>query len=81
MKVKVKFFAAPREALQRSELEQELKSGATVRELLEVLGNRFPVLQPYTGSVKVAVNHKYAAPETELQEGDEVACLPPVGGG
>jgi len=27
------------------------------------------------------VNRQYAAPETELREGDEVACLPPVGGG
>jgi molybdopterin converting factor small subunit len=28
-----------------------------------------------------AVNHRYVSPETVLHEGDEVAFIPPVGGG
>lgn len=81
MKVKVKFFAAPREALQRGEVEQELPSGATVAELVQALVQSYPVLAPYMSRAKVAINQKYATPEAVLREGDEVACLPPVGGG
>jgi molybdopterin converting factor subunit 1 len=81
MKVKIRFFAAPREALQRGEVEQELPSGATVAELVQALVQSYPVLAPYMGRAKVAINQKYAAPDTVLHEGDEVACLPPVGGG
>jgi molybdopterin converting factor small subunit len=31
--------------------------------------------------MKVAVNRRYAQTGAELHDGDEVACLPPVGGG
>jgi MoaD family protein len=81
MKVTIKFFAAPREALNRAQVEQELPPGATVRQLLERLCVEYPVLGEYMHRVKIAVNLKYTSPEMELHDGDEVACLPPVGGG
>jgi len=81
MKVKVKFFAAPREALSKSEVEQELPPGATVGVLLERLSRDYPVLRSYIEGMRVAVNHRYAAGEAQLADGDEIACLPPVGGG
>jgi len=81
VKVKVRFFAASREAMGTGEIEQELPPGSTVEELMARLANEYPALRPYTRLIKVAVNRQYAAPETELREGDEVACLPPVGGG
>ncbi len=81
MKVKVKFFGAPREGLGRREIEQELAPGSTVRELMNLLIDEYPVLLSYSRLLNIAVNRKYAALETELHEGDEVACLPPVGGG
>ncbi|MEB3321192.1 MAG: MoaD/ThiS family protein [Synechococcaceae cyanobacterium] len=31
--------------------------------------------------VRVAVNHRFAQPDTPLQPGDEVAFLPPISGG
>ena len=34
-----------------------------------------------SGSLLVAVNREYAAPETALRDGDEVAFFPPVTGG
>jgi len=81
MKVTVKFFAAPREALQRGEVQHELPADATVVELVRSLVQAYPVLEPYMCRAKVAVNQKYAAVETVLHDGDEVAFLPPVGGG
>lgn len=79
--VRVRFFAAPREVLGVSELEIALPGTATVADLIARLVEMYPVLQPYVRSLSVAVNRSYTGLQTRLQEGDEVACLPPVGGG
>ena len=81
MKVKVKFFAAPREVLGTEEMEMEIMPGTTVGELINLLTERYPPLRPHTRFVSVAVNRAYVGMQTELHDGDEVACLPPVGGG
>lgn len=81
IRVRVKFFAAPREALGKNEVEVTLSKGATVADLIEHLKAEYPVLRAYTRFLSVAVNRAYVGMQTELQDGDEVACLPPVGGG
>jgi len=81
MKVRIKFFAAPREALGTGEVEQELPSGSRVQELMALLWKEYPALRPYACLTRIAVNRKYVAWESELHDGDEVACVPPVGGG
>ncbi len=58
-----------------------LPEGATVRQLLDCLLTEFPALSEWLPSVRVAVNCEYAAPDTVLHEGDEVALIPPVSGG
>ncbi len=81
IKVHVRFFAAPREALGQDRIETEIPTGTTVGELLDLLAEEHPVLQSYLRFVSVAVNRAYVGMGTELGDGDEVACLPPVGGG
>jgi len=81
IRVRVRFFAAPREALGVGEIEREIPAGTTVGELVELLTEEYPVLRAYTRFISVAVNRAYVGMQTELQDGDEVACLPPVGGG
>jgi molybdopterin converting factor subunit 1 len=81
IEVTVKFFAAPREALGRQELTQTVPAGTTVGQLLERLVEAHPVLQAHTRFVNAAVNRAYVGMQTELHDGDEVAYLPPVGGG
>ena len=81
IRVKVKFFAAPREALGMREIEVDLPVGTTAGELIDRLTEEYPVLRPYTRFINVAVNRAYVGMQTELHDGDEVACLPPVGGG
>ena len=45
-------------------------------------GRGFPALAPRTRAVdSCAVNEEYAKFDTPLQDGDEVAFLPPVSGG
>jgi len=81
IQVKVKFFAAPREALDQNELQVEIPKATTVEELLDLLKERYPVLRSYVRFLSVAVNRAYVGMGTELHDGDVVACLPPVGGG
>ncbi len=81
IRVKVRFFAAPREALGVEEIEREVPAGTTVGELIHLLEKEYPILRAYTRFVSVAVNRAYVGMQTELHDGDEVACLPPVGGG
>jgi molybdopterin synthase sulfur carrier subunit len=81
IRVRVRFFAAPREAVGTGEIEKEIPAGTTVGELIERLTKEVPALRPYTRFISVAVNRAYVGMQTELHDGDEVACLPPVGGG
>ena len=81
IRVHVRFFAAPREALGTAEAEMEIPAGSTVEELIGLLTDKYPVLGEYTRFLSVAVNRAYASTQTELHDGDEIACLPPVGGG
>jgi MoaD family protein len=81
IRVRVKFFAAPRQALGTDEIDLDIAVGSTVKDLIRVLRDRYPVLESYTRFLNVAVNRAYVGMQTELHDGDEVACLPPVGGG
>jgi molybdopterin converting factor small subunit len=79
MKVTVKFFAGPRERLGVSELVRELPAGGTVRVLVGKLEQDYPDLGSFR--CRYAVNSAYVPLDAELCDGDEVACIPPVGGG
>jgi molybdopterin converting factor subunit 1 len=81
IRVRVRFFAAPREALGTNELEMDVPPGTTVGRLVEMLLEQHPVLLPFTRFLNVAVNRAYVSMQTVLHDGDDVACLPPVGGG
>ena len=79
--VRVRFFAAPREALGTNELEMDVAPGTTVGRMVDLLIEQHPILRPFTRFLNVAVNRAYVGMQTVLHDGDEVACLPPVGGG
>lgn len=81
MKITVKLFASVRQRLGRSTLEMELPAGATVADLQARLQAAYPQLRLDSGGVLLAVNLRYAPPDRVLGEGDEVALIPPVGGG
>jgi MoaD family protein len=81
IRVQVKFFAAPREALGTDEIALDIPVGSRVKDLIDTLREMHPVLESYTRFLSVAVNRAYVGRQTELHDGDVVACLPPVGGG
>jgi molybdopterin converting factor subunit 1 len=79
MCVRVRLFAAYREAAGTRELEVPLAPGARVSDLVDVLAVRLPALLSAPGLV--AVNQAYVRPDFELHDADEVAFIPPVSGG
>ena len=81
MKVRVLFFAALRERLQRTEASLELNEGATVADLWSSLCGEHQSLQDIAGTVSFAVNREYAGRDRQLSAGDAVALIPPVSGG
>jgi molybdopterin converting factor subunit 1 len=81
IEVKVTFFAGPRETLGTNQVLLEIPAGSTVRDLITLLVEEYPALQPYARFVSIAVNRAYVGMQTTLHDGDEAAFLPPVGGG
>lgn len=81
MKVKVRFFAAYREILGQRETEVELPKGARVSLLLANLIKEWPALSEVAAMSRFVVNQEFVSPDTLLEEGDEVAFIPPVAGG
>jgi molybdopterin synthase catalytic subunit len=81
MKVQVRLFAALREAAGMAQMEMELAPQAKVQDLMDSLALHYPALRSQLDFVRAAVNRQYVSMLAELADGDEVAVVPPVGGG
>ncbi len=81
MRVTVRLFARLRDIAGAAELMRDLQPGATIGSVWRGLAREFPDLAQYERSISAAVNADYARMDRVLQDGDEVAFLPPVSGG
>lgn len=79
--VRVRLFAAHREAAGRAVVEVELPSGATVGDLRRALAHAVPALLRAGAPAVVAVNGEFADDARRLNARDEIALFPPVAGG
>lgn len=79
MKITVRCFASVRELFGQDVLEREVPAGTTLEGLKNLLAEEAPDLLRLP--LAQAVNLQYAKPERELQDGDEVAFIPPISGG
>ncbi|MEY4704975.1 MAG: hypothetical protein RL042_1177 [Nitrospirota bacterium] len=66
-----------------SELSLELNGARQVKDLVALLTVQYPQIGELIQKKKVlvSVNHDIAHEETTIQDGDEVALLPPFAGG
>jgi molybdopterin synthase catalytic subunit len=81
VRVHIRLFAMQRELAGTRAQDITLPAGATIEDAWSALVGLFPVLAPGRPAVRFARNGSYAPPDTALEEGDEVAMIPPVSGG
>lgn len=81
MNVQVLCFARLREIVGDASAQLECASGARIAEVWENLSRAHPQLAALRSSTRAARNGALVGFEQELAEGDEIAFLPPVGGG
>jgi len=80
IKIKLKCFSQVKYALETDELTLELEIGTTLVQLEKLI--RKKAAGELDGvSLRFALNQKYIPDDTELNDGDEVAFIPPVQGG
>ena len=81
MNVRVLAFARLRELLGFGAREIEVADGTTLDGVWTELARGADGLEALRASTRFARNGALAAGETAVREGDEIALLPPVGGG
>ena len=79
--VRVLLFDVLRRETGRRELALEVAGGATGTDLLDELAAAHPPVARHRPTIRLAVNHRYVALGTVLEDGDEVALITPVSGG
>ncbi|HZG10993.1 MAG: molybdopterin converting factor subunit 1 [Kurthia gibsonii] len=76
--ISILFFAQLQESMGQSQMEVPLE-GKTVAEVKTWLEKEYPLLS--LGQVMTAVNEEFARDQTIVNEGDQVAFIPPISGG
>lgn len=78
--MRILFFAHLKDVTRCSEMNlscAETNADGLWRELITA----HPGLERFRGSVRLAKNSEYVAPEARFTDADEVALIPPVSGG
>ena len=81
MKVNTRLFAGLHQLVGERVVTLEVPAGATVAVLRDQLGEQYPQVHDLLPNVICAVAEDYVAMDYVLQEGDDVALIPPVSGG
>jgi len=81
MHVIVKYFSALRDITGKMREEVTVADGATLSQLLEWFFKSYPNAEAFREELLVLVNGRTVDGSYKLQEGDEVALMPPVSGG
>lgn len=81
MRVTIRLFARLRDLVGASELIRDVATPATVASVWNTLIAEYPAARDYERTMSVAVNTNYARLHSPVEDGDEVAFLPPVSGG
>ena len=82
--ISVKLFGMTKSlAGNQPSLSLAMGNGRSVKNLVELINKRYPTIGDliYKKTILVSVNQEIAHEETTVQEGDEIALLPPFSGG
>jgi sulfur-carrier protein len=79
--IRVKFFGPLKEIVGADELRLDVNTGCTGEAAFDQLAQRFPQLNEWKKSVRLAVNLEYTSFAEAVRDGDEICFIPPVSGG
>ncbi|MBI1783953.1 MoaD/ThiS family protein [Candidatus Sumerlaeota bacterium] len=81
MRVRLRYFHTLRRIMGRDSEEAELSEGAKVGDILPLLAQRDSRISSLSSSLLFAVNGEHSHMAAKLNDGDEVALMPPFSGG
>jgi molybdopterin converting factor subunit 1 len=80
--VKIKLFASFREIVGTGDLDWNVPvEGTTAGQILDELLKEYPALANPSKAARIMLNRQYANRDSAVNSGDELAFIPPVGGG
>ena len=79
----VLLFAEAREVAEADSIEIEISSKSSRTEIFSCLSSKIPELESVLKSSQLAQNHEYVSDEgsIDISASDELAVIPPIGGG
>lgn len=81
MKIRVLFFGQLKDVIGRSEDAIDLPAGSRVETVFAHYASQYPRLREMADSIAVARNQEFSDSSVALEDGDEIALMPPVSGG
>lgn len=81
IRVSLLLFASVAEAAGERRREVCAPEGSTARGVFDLLAADVPALAGRADHVSYARNQQFVPPDTVLEDGDELAVIPPVSGG
>ena len=81
MELTVHLFGPAREAAGTRRATVAVDPPVTAAAVIAALSNAFPGMAALLSRSRVAVNHAYVDAGASVSAGDEIAVIPPVGGG
>jgi molybdopterin converting factor subunit 1 len=81
IRLNVLFFGRLKDAIGHAQESIEIAPDSRIEDLFAQFVARYPEIAAHRNAMAVSRNREFAAWTTLLQQGDEVAFLPPVSGG
>lgn len=81
MIVRVLIFGELARDLSCKEIAVDVQSPAKVRDINLALAAKYPAKSQLFQTARLAVNHAFSSPDSQVQANDEVALIELVGGG
>ena len=81
MRIHVRLFALLKDRAGTDRIDLDLPEKSTIATALEQLRHQLPALANHLSHIAFALNRSYTQSNTPLQDGDELALIPPVSGG
>ncbi|MSO19928.1 MAG: hypothetical protein EXQ56_05590 [Acidobacteria bacterium] len=81
MQIRVLFFGILKDVIGCAEQHVQLDAGADLAQLYAAMEAKYPGLARHRSSLKFSRNREFVDARQRLEDGDEVALLPPVSGG